>query len=59
MTSVAGDIKGKELPTAATRHKNNKWHHYAAASAAAYAKRLLQVIGADSLSNSQSQSLTG
>jgi len=43
----------------ADAHKNDKWHHYAAATAAAYAKGLLQVIGADPSSNPQPQALIG
>jgi nucleoside phosphorylase len=36
----------------ADSHKNDVWHHYAAATAAAYAKGLLYTIGADPCANS-------
>jgi nucleoside phosphorylase len=41
----------------ADSHKNDTWHHYAAATAAAYAKGLLLVIGAEPWRNPQPQSM--
>jgi nucleoside phosphorylase len=43
----------------ADAYKNDKFHHYAAATAAAYAKGLLQVIGADPSKNPQPRSSAG
>jgi nucleoside phosphorylase len=43
----------------ADAYKNDKFHHYAAATAAAYAKGLLQIIGADPSKNPQPRSSAG